>query len=273
MVNIQSPIPLVHRIDLCEKVADVNFRQRKDGNIAENAGQAEHILAFQICSVGMAVHLCGHHILPLLKVGADVKTGRIPGIFGKTYILPVDPEVEEGIHSVKLHVHFPAVPVRRHFKSAAVGTYGVPFLVGRIILVGRLLHYIRPGAFKGIRLIGINGGAVTLSLPGGRHLNLLPVLYVVIRLVKIDRAALGILRPVELPLTVQGPAPFTVFRQHFQGGLQIAERREKGGWSFLIQMQVLFLFPFQPCGGWRGGGIARCSQAAHGGTYRQRGTG
>ena len=185
---------------------------------------------------------------PLLKVGADVKTGRIPGIFGKTYILPVDPEVEEGIHSVKLHVHFPAVPVRRHFKSAAVGTYGVPFLVGRIILVGRLLHYIRPGAFKGIRLIGINGGAVTLSLPGGRHLNLLPVLYVVIRLVKIDRAALGILRPVELPLTVQGPAPFTVFRQHFQGGLQIAERREKGGWSFLIQMQVLFLFPFQPCG-------------------------
>lgn len=185
---------------------------------------------------------------PLLKVGADVKTGRIPGIFGKTYILPVDPEVEEGIHSVKLHVHFPAVPVRRHFKSAAIGTYGVPFLVGRIILVGRLLHYIRPGAFKWIRLIGINGGAVTLSLPGGRHLNLLPVLYVVIRLVKIGRAALGILRPVELPLTVQGPAPFTVFRQHFQGGLQIAERREKGGRSFLIQMQVLFLFPFQPCG-------------------------
>ena len=42
------------------------------------------------------------------------------------------------------------------------------------------------------------------------------------------RQALGILRPVELPLTVQGPAPFTVFRQHFQGGLQIAERREKG---------------------------------------------
>ena len=46
MVNIQSPIPLVHRIGLCEKVADVNFRQRKDGNIAENAGQAEHVLAF-----------------------------------------------------------------------------------------------------------------------------------------------------------------------------------------------------------------------------------
>ena len=273
MINVQGPVPLVHRVGLREKVADVDLGHRKNGDVAENAGQAEHVLAFQVRAVGMAVHLRGHHVLPLLEVGADVKAGRIAGILGKAHVLPVDPEVEEGIHAVKLHVHLPAVPVRGHFKRAAVGAYGIPFLVGRVILVGGLLHHIGPGAFKGVRLVGINGGAVALRLPGGGHLDFLPVLHVVIRLVKIGRAALGILGPVELPLAVQGLAPLAVFRQHFQGGLQIAERRKKGRGGLLVQMQVLFLFPFQPCGGGRGGGIARGSQAAHGGAYRQRGTG
>ena len=51
MVNIQGPVPLVHRIGLREKVADMDLRQRKNGNVAENAGQAEHVLAFQVRAV------------------------------------------------------------------------------------------------------------------------------------------------------------------------------------------------------------------------------
>ena len=275
MVDVQGPVPLVHRIGMHKEIAHMHLRQGEDGNIPENAGEAEHILAFQISAVGMAVHLCGHYVLALFKVGADVKPGGIARILGKAHVFAVDPEIEKGIHAVKLHIHFPAVPVRGHLKRAAVGTHGIPFLVGRIILIGGLLHHIRPRALKRIRLVGINGGAVALGLPGGGNLDLLPVLHVVIRLVKIGRAALRILGPVELPLSVQGPPPFAVFRQHVQGGLQITERHEGSRGGLLVQMQVLLLFPLQPGGG--GFGRRRIpamgGQAAHHGACRQRGAG
>ena len=125
---------------------------RVDRHRAEDAGEAPHVLTFQIRTVGESVHLGGDDILSGLQEPRDIELGRVAGIFGEADVLAVDPQVEERVDAVKVDEDLAAGPARRDFEVTPVGADGVA-VHERGEASGRFAHHARPVAFEEVGLV------------------------------------------------------------------------------------------------------------------------
>ena len=177
---------------------------RHQVHVAVNAGQAEHVLVFQVRAVAPFVHLHGHGVAALFHIARNVKFGVVVGALAVARLPAVHPHVEGRIHPVEVQVHPLSLPGVRQGEVPAVRAHGIGLLLYRIAL-----HRLNEGRIvgEGIGDIDIQRSSVALHLPVGGNLYLLPGAHVEGRLVKQQRTLLGGLCPVEFPFPVKEHHP------------------------------------------------------------------
>jgi len=239
------------------EVADVCLRPGRERDRPEDARQAEHVLCLQKGSVRVAVHLHGHGVpAVLVQVGRDVERGRVAGVLGEAYVAAVYPEVEKGIHAVKVQEDFLPGPVVRQGEIAAVGADLVAVNVGRPV-AGRRAHdatapVVRPDAvLEDHLLVDVYRHAVfqrsvrldAVDVPVHRHGHVVPAGEVLLRVEEVLRAFLGRFGPVEFPGPVQREPAVGMLGQQLPGLFGIPEREEIGARQFLVEREVAGRLP------------------------------
>ena len=216
-------------------------------NVPMDAAKAEHVLVFQIRAVAPLVHLNGQGVISPFHIRGDVEFGIVVGTLAVTHLLAIDPHVKGRIDAVKMQEDFLAVPFLRQGEIPAVRAHGIGFLFHGIAFLGLDERRV---AQERIRYIGIERGAVTLHLPVGGNLYLVPLTHVVGRLVEGHGTLLGRLDPVELPGTVEQEvaAGGRTFPRVLIGGIGhhlflCCVWDERGMARFLIDGKHLFVFP------------------------------
>ena len=66
------------RLDL--EIAQIEGIGRPQIDIAEDAGEAEHVLVLQVGTVGILIDLDREQVFAVLEIVRDVELGRCPGI-------------------------------------------------------------------------------------------------------------------------------------------------------------------------------------------------
>ena len=198
-------------------VAHLHLRFGGERNATENTWQTEHILALKERAVAMTVNLNSHYVAALLiKIRCDVKLSKVARVLCKTYILAVDVEIEERVYTVEVDVYLLALPIGRHVKRAAVRADLVTVLVCHPVLVGCAHHATLPVAhlyavLEDDTLVGIQRHSIlecavvlgTSHVPVHRNLHTVPSRCVKIGTIEVFRTFVGILCPVEQPLSVE----------------------------------------------------------------------
>ena len=85
-VHLQRVGGLCH----CHDVCHLHPRLAVEGHGAEDAGQAEHILALKEAAVALAIHFARHDVLALHEIGRDVELGSGAGVLGESHVAPID---------------------------------------------------------------------------------------------------------------------------------------------------------------------------------------
>ena len=173
-------------------VADVQPGHAQQIHVAENAGEPPEILILQIGAVRPLVDHHGQHVVAGGDKGRDVELGGHMRYLREAREGAVDPDVERGVHAVKVQEHLALVPALGQREGAAIAADGV--VVGHI---GRIEG-------NGIVDVGVVRLVVAVHLPVGRDRKLVPALVgiIVIDLLKaLGRAADGGIE--EIPAAVE----------------------------------------------------------------------
>ena len=257
-IHRQLPAPIhllpLERLGGGEEVANVQLGHGVELNRAEEARQARHILALEVGRVAMTVDLGRQDVVARLEEGRDAEGRRIARILREAHILAVDPQVEEGVHTVKLKVNLLAGPLSGHREVAPIGAHRVARLVVGVVL-GRGGHHPRPIARKGIGLVGVKRRPPPLlalrvrahRLPRRGHHNRLPIRDIIRRILEAHRPRRRVLAPLELPRrgAIQTQPTRTKTRQNLLGRLLVGEAKGPRARGFLIIGEVLLLLPLQ----------------------------
>ena len=182
------------------QIAHIHFRNRIQSDRPEDTRQAEHILRFQKRTVGTAIYFSGHHIRPFTEVRSDVEISRIAGVFGKTDILTVDPEIEERIDSIETDKNFASVPILRYLEITTERTDFIPVLVSRPVCWRSTHHTSAPVIdrhfmLEDYRLVHIDRNSIfqatvfldSINIPTGRNRDIIPAGYIKLRLIEVFR--------------------------------------------------------------------------------------
>jgi len=98
------------------------LRARPQRHVAEDAGEAEHVLVFEVAAVAPPVHLYGDEVLPVFPdVRRDVEFGRQLGILGIADEPAVHPNVESGADPLEAEDRVAPLPAFRQRERAPVG--------------------------------------------------------------------------------------------------------------------------------------------------------
>ena len=103
--------------------------------------QTPHVLSLQETAIAVAIHLHGECVAALwVEVRSDVEACSVARILRESYILSVDPEVEERVDTIEIEVYLLVLPIGRHGELAAIRTHFVSVLEGGPVLT-RFAHY------------------------------------------------------------------------------------------------------------------------------------
>ena len=224
----------------CLEVAHLHHRFGGEGDAAEDAGEAEHVLTFEEGAVAVAIDFDSHHVLALLvQIGRDVKLCQVAGVFREADVFAVDVEIEEGINAVEVDADLFAVPFGGHGERAAIGADLVAVRESEPIL-RRSAHHapfpialanlvLEDDALVGVERFTILEGAVfscSRHVPTHGYGDVVPGRGVKVSAVEVFRALVGVGSPVELPLSVERAPKAAVFGQHFSSLLGVSEGEE-----------------------------------------------
>ena len=179
-------------IRLDDEIADAGLGRGEERHVAEDAGEAEHVLVFEIRTVAPAIDLDGQQVFAILEVGREVEFGRQLGILRVADLLTVEPEVVGGIDAIEANVDVASLPVGRHRERGAIGRNGVPFRI-RMRRVRRMR----------ILDVRVDRHAVAAHLHATRHIDERPVGIVKVGLPEIHRTLLHDTAPVVTPVAVE----------------------------------------------------------------------
>ena len=244
-------LALLRRLRPREEVADVGLRTPHEPHRAEDAGEAEHVLILEVRAVAVAVHLQRHRVLAGLHYVRHVVLGGAAAVLGEADVLPVHPQVVEGIDAVELEEHAVALPRRGQLKVPAVRAHGIArIVVGEVLR--RLVHHVRRIHFERIADVRVERGAPAalavraVGLPRTRHLDRLPARDIIIQLLEADRTQRGLLHPLELPrrVGVEANLPIRLPREDFKRGAFVRERRERRARLLAPETHAREILPF-----------------------------
>ena len=161
--------------------------------------------------------------------------GRQTAIFTIAHHLAVDPEIEGRFYTFEIHDHIHALPVFRHGKFVYIMSY-------RVVI----LWYERRISLERIGYIGIDGRIEALQLPAARHIDVLPIAYVIRCLEEIGQGKTRILHQFEFPYTIQRTAALilgvqletagVVHLQLCQGSVLTCKRQVMSGHRHAVDM-------------------------------------
>ena len=236
---------------LGEEVADICLRTPDEPDGAENPGKAEHVLVLEIRSVRIAVDLERDRVSSRADEVGDLVLRARSAVLREADVLPVDPEIVEGIDAVEFHEHAVAFPVARHFKVATVASDGIALGVGRVFL-RRLGHHVRRVEGERILYVRVDRRPPTAlprrahCLPAAWHLYRRPTGDVVFRLFESDRTQRRLLDPVELPfrLGIEANLPRGLPRQNGKRGALVRKGRERGARRLASEAHARKVLPF-----------------------------
>ena len=181
----------------------MNRRTRDQRHVTEDTAHPPEILILDVAAIGPAVDLDGDDVLARLQLARDVELGRHARVLAITHLLAIDPHVIRGVDAGEVQVDFVACPVFRHSKFATIRSDGIALAVRSPGMVVRCFGYARKISLERIRNVRIDGRAVALHLPVGRHRDFFPAGHVIFGLIEIDGTQLGRLDPMELPPAIQ----------------------------------------------------------------------
>ena len=202
------------QIGFHREIPDAALRPGPDGDIAENSGETEHVLIFQIAAVAPAEHLNRNLVGTVLKEPGDIELAGEFRVLRITGHLAVDPDVIRAVHAVETENDLAPLPVFGNGETAAVAGNGI-----EIPASGLAVENLRPLVLVGIANVGVPGDSISAHFHAARHVDRGPVGIVEIRPEEIERPAGGIAHPVDFPIAVQ---------RKFVGGRRlqfIAQRR------------------------------------------------
>ena len=217
-----------------DEVLNVHFRRGIDADRAENAGQTEHVLRLEERAVAVAIDFHADGVVAHSHMPGDVESCGVARVFGETDVLPVNPEVEEGVNAIELDEDFLPLPRFRNVERAAVGTHFVAELVG-CPEFRRLPHDAFPPVVflhlvvEDDGLVDVDGHAVSSfpllfllvpfspfdahDVPAGGNRDLVPLGAVEVRLEEVGGTLIGVLCEVEFPCPVKRHLPTAEFGQ------------------------------------------------------------
>ena len=211
------------------------LRTSLDEHIALDAAILPVVLVFQITAVAEAEHLHGKAVLALLQELGDIEMGRQTAIFTIAHHLAVDPEIEGRFYAFEIHDHIHALPVFRHGKFVYIMSY-------RVVI----LWYERRICLERIGYIGVDWRIEALQLPAARHIDVLPIAYVIGCLEEIGQGKTRILHQFEFPYTIQRAAALilgvqletagVVHLQLCQGSVLTCKRQVMSGHRHAVDM-------------------------------------
>ena len=197
-------------------VAHLHLGLRREVDIAVDARQAEHVLAFEERGVAVAVYFDRQNILALLQIRRDVKLREVARVFRETHVAAVDVEIEERVHAVEVEVDHAPFPVCGHGERAAVRANFVSVVVGQPVFARLAHHAALPVAHCHVvveddALVRVDGQAVFQAavladagdVPAHRHFHLVPAGGAERCFIEIFRALVGSAHPVEIPCAVE----------------------------------------------------------------------
>ena len=117
-------------------------------------------MCFQEGAVRVAVNFGSKEVFARLLVGGYVEGGCVTGVFGKAYILAVNPEVKEGVNAIEMEYYAAPVPLWRAGESTPVGAYFVAVVVGSPVRRRGTHNASAPVALG--YFVGKNNGLVTV---------------------------------------------------------------------------------------------------------------
>ena len=168
--------------------------------VAGNTCITEKILIFQITAVAPAEYLKSNYILlPRLQIRSKIKFSFQLTIFAITDKFSIHPYIIERNDSFTTQYYPASFPVSRHFEGTSVGA---DFIL-RIRHQRRILLEVEHFIIKLIRFVDIDSRAIPLAFPVTGHIDIRPSSCIIRRLVKVLRTIIGILHPMEFPLSVQ----------------------------------------------------------------------
>ena len=223
-------LPVERRGD--PEIADMQFRNREQEDLPEDAAESPEVLVLEIGPVGEAVHLGRQHVLARLQIAGDIELGRRPAALAVTDLLPVDPDVHGRFDPGEVQEDLPAGPVSRHGERPPVGADRVVPVrdVGRVLL-------------ERIDDVCVVREVIALHLPVGWHGNLGPVADVIRRLKERGRTIGGLLDEVELPGAVQAAEVRRVVPVSLSGGGGVGIDHQRGVAGLLVPPDHLRVFP------------------------------
>ena len=244
-------LALLRRLRPREEVADVDLRTPHEPRGAEDAGEAEHVLVLEVRAVAVAVHLQRHRVLAGLHDVRHVVLGGAAAVLREADVLPVHPQVVEGIDAVELQEHAVALPRRGQLEVATVRAHGVArIVVGEVLR--RLAHHVRRVHLERIAGVRVERRAPAalavraVRLPRARHLDRLPAGDVIIQFLEADRTQRGLLHPLELPcrVGVEADLPIRLPREDFKRGAFVRERSERRARLLAPEAHAREVLPF-----------------------------
>ena len=169
---------------------------------AEDTAQPPHVLILQIRAVAPAVHLHGQFVPTLPQITRHVELRGRHRVLAIAHSLAVDPYVEGRLHTAEVQDQVLPQHLLRHVHISDVRAYGIAMVVG-IPVLRRLGGHARTVALKRVNDVRIDRLAVALRLPVAWHGDLIPLAHVVVLPLEAHGSAVGILRPSEIPLSVE----------------------------------------------------------------------
>ncbi len=202
------------------EIPDEGRRRGPEIDVAEDPAQPPHVLVLQIRSVVPAEDLDRQQVLARLQMRREPKGRRGAAVLAEAELLPVQPEVEEGVDALEGQKDFAALPRRRHAEGPPVGG-------DRIIFRG---DEWRIGGLPRIVDVRVDRDAEALDLDVGRHRDPLPARVVESRLPEVGDA---VRRPGDvrdLPFAIERSVKRRFVRPQFRGGRRVGIPDHRGGW-------------------------------------------
>ena len=229
------------------EVADADFFGGIEIDAAMDARQSPLVLIFKIGTVGVFQDFEDDVVNPFQTsprggflnsppsggVGGWVDKGsntELCGFHGSltvAHALTVDPYVEGAADGTEMDIDLLVFPYFGDGKRAAIDTRWIALHVGRVTLLG-CGHHVGWINLERVAAAAIDGCTVAVHLPIGRHGECLPLGVIEVSRPETIRLFVGSLRPVELPLAIEGD---------FSGMVEI------GACRFAVDLQDALVFP------------------------------
>ena len=179
----------------------MEFRCGINKYIAENTSQTPKVLILKIAAIAPLINFHSQRVAAFLKIRGDAEFGRGHPALTVSYFFAIHPNIHGRLYPGKVNINLTPVPIVGQIEIASVRTYRVrKFAIGPASISRG--HNVRRVLNKRVCYIGINRFPITFHLPVRGYLNIVPVTYIKVKFVKINRAHFRRFYPVKFPGSV-----------------------------------------------------------------------